>query len=157
MNTKQYSSKDFLSFQREINITEVLLTMKLWAMPCGATQDRQVMAKSSGKTWSTWRREWQTTSIFLLWEPHEQYEKAKSMTLKDEILRSVGAQYAAGDQWGNNTRKNEEEEPKQKQHPGADVTGNGSKVQYYKEQYCIETWNSGPWIKVNWKWSNKRL
>ena len=63
------------------------------------------------------------------------------MTLKDEILRSVAAQYAAGDQWGNNTRKNEEMEPKQKQHPGADVTGDGSKVQYCKEQYCIGTWN----------------
>ena len=63
------------------------------------------------------------------------------MTLKDELPRSVGAQYATGDQWRNNFRKNEEMEPKQKQHPVVDVTGDGSKVQCCKEQYCIETWN----------------
>ena len=63
------------------------------------------------------------------------------MTLKDELPRSVGAQYATGDQWRNNFRKNEEMEPKQKEHPVVDVTGDGSKVQCCKEQYCIETWN----------------
>ena len=49
-------------------------------------------------------------------------------TLKGELSRSVGAQYATGDQWRNNSRKNEEREPKQKQHPSVDVTGDGSKV-----------------------------
>ena len=53
----------------------------------------------------------------------------------------VGVQYATGDQWGNNSRKNEVMEPKQKQHPVVDVTGDRSKVQYCKEQYCIGTWN----------------
>ena len=72
---------------------------------------------------------------------HEQYEKAKDRALKDELPRSVGAQYATGDQWRNNSRKNEEMEPKQKQHPVVDVTGDGSKVQCCKEQYCIRTWN----------------
>ena len=48
--------------------------------------------------------------------------------LKEELPRSVGAQYATGDQWRNNSRKNEEMEPKQKQHPGVDVTSNGSKI-----------------------------
>ena len=62
-------------------------------------------------------------------------------TLKDELPRSVGAQYATGDQWGNNSRKNEETEPKQKQYPVVDVTGDRSKVQCCKEQYCIATWN----------------
>ena len=62
-------------------------------------------------------------------------------TLKDELSRSVGAQYATEDQWRNNFRKNEETEPKQKQHPVVDVTGDGSKVQCCKEQYCIGTWN----------------
>ena len=62
------------------------------------------------------------------------------MTLKDELPRSVGAQYATGDQWRNNSRKNEEMEPKQKQHPVVDVTGDGSKVQFDKEQYYIGTW-----------------
>ena len=52
----------------------------------------------------------------------------KDMTLKDELPRSVGAQYATGDQWRNNSRKNEEMEQKQKQHPGVDVTGDRSKV-----------------------------
>ena len=53
----------------------------------------------------------------------------KDMTLKDGLPRSVGAHYATGDQWRNNSRKNEEMEPKQKQHPVVDVTGNGSKDQ----------------------------
>ena len=65
----------------------------------------------------------------------------KDRILKDEFPRSVGAQYAMGDQWRNNSRKNEEMEPKQKQHPVLDVTGDGSKVQCCKEQYCIGTWN----------------
>ena len=65
----------------------------------------------------------------------------KDRTLKDEFPRSVGTPYATGDQWRNNFRKNEETEPKQKQNPVADVTGDGSKVRWYKEQYCIGTWN----------------
>jgi len=63
-------------------------------------------------------------------------KRQKDMTLKDELPRSVGAQYATGDQWRNNTRKNEEMELKQNQHPVVDVTGDGSKAWYYKEQYC---------------------
>ena len=63
------------------------------------------------------------------------------MTLKDALPRLVGAQYATGDQWRNNSRKNEEMEPQQKQHPVVDVTGDGSKVQCCIEQYCIGTWN----------------
>ena len=57
--------------------------------------------------------------------------------MKDELPRLVGAQYATGDQWRNNSRKNDETEPKQKQHPVVDLTGDGSKVQWYKEYYCI--------------------
>ena len=55
-------------------------------------------------------------------------KRQKDRTLKDELHRSVGAQYATGDQWRNNSRKNEEMEPKQKQHPVVDVTGHGIKV-----------------------------
>ena len=87
------------------------------------------------------RREWQATSVFLSSEPHAQYETQKDRTLKDELPRSVGAQYTTGDQWRNNSRKNEEAEPKQKQHPVVDVIGDGSMVKYCKEQYCIGTWN----------------
>ena len=72
---------------------------------------------------------------------HEQQEKAKDMTLKDELTRSVGTQYTTGEQWRNNSRKNEEMEPKQKQNAVVYVTGDGSKVQCCKEQYCIGTWN----------------
>ena len=64
-------------------------------------------------------------------------KRQKDRTLKDELPRSVGTQNATGDQWRNNSRKNEEMEPKQKQHPVVDVTG---EVQSCKEQYCIGTW-----------------
>ena len=60
-------------------------------------------------------------------------KRQKDRTPKDELPRSVGAQYATGDQWRNNSRKNEEIEPKQKQHPVVDVTGDRSKVECYKE------------------------
>ena len=67
-------------------------------------------------------------------------KRQKDRTLKDELLRSVGAQYASGDQWRNNSRKNEGTEPNQNQHPVVDVTDDGSKVQCCKEQYCTGTW-----------------
>ena len=62
--------------------------------------------------------------------------------LKEKLPRSVGAQYATGDQWRNNSRKNEGMETKQKQYPVVDVTGDKSKVRCCKEQYCIRTWNA---------------
>ena len=68
-------------------------------------------------------------------------KRQKDRTLRDELHRSVGAQYATGDQWRNNTRKNEVMDPKKNQHPVVGVTGNRSKVQCCKEQYCIGTWN----------------
>ena len=68
-------------------------------------------------------------------------KRQKDRTLRDELPRSVGAQYATGDQWRSNSRKNEEMEPKQKQRPLVDVTGDSSKVRCCKEQYCIGSWN----------------
>ena len=68
-------------------------------------------------------------------------KRQKDSILKDELPRLVGPQYTMGDQRRNNSRKNEETEPKQKQHPVVDVTGDGSKVQCWKEQYCIGTYN----------------
>ena len=70
-------------------------------------------------------------------------KRQKDRKLKEELPRSVGAQYATGDQWRNNSKKNEKTEPKQKQHPIVDVAGVSSKVQCCKEQYCIGTWNVG--------------
>ena len=61
--------------------------------------------------------------------------------LKEQLPRSVGAQYATGDQWRNNSRKNEGMETKQKQYSAVDVTGDGSKARCYKKQYCIGAWN----------------
>ena len=71
-------------------------------------------------------------------------KRQKDRTMKDELPRSVGTQYATGNEWRNNSRRMKRQEPKQKQHLVADVTGDGSKVQCCKEQYCIGTWNVGP-------------
>ena len=73
--------------------------------------------------------------------PMNSMKRQKDKTLKDELPRSVGAQYATGDQWKNNSRRNEVTDPKQKQHPAVDVTSDGSKVQSCKEQYCMGTRN----------------
>ena len=75
-------------------------------------------------------------------EPHEQCEMAIRCDTERGTPQVLGAQYATGDEWENNSRNNEELEPKQKQHPVVVVTGDGSKVQCCKEQYCIGTWNA---------------
>ena len=82
-------------------------------------------------------------------------KRQKDRTLKDELRRLVGAQYATGDQWRNNSRKNEETAPKQKQHPAVHVTGDGSKVRCCKEQYCIGTWNVRSMNQGKLEWSNR--
>ena len=98
------------------------------------------MVGSSDKTWSTREGNGKPFPYSCLENHMNSVKRQKDRTLKDDFPRSVGAQYATGDQWRNNSRKNEEMEPKQK-HPVIDVTGDGSKVQCYKEQYCIGTWN----------------
>ena len=118
--------------------------MKLWAMPCRATQDGRVMVESSDKMWSTGEGNGKPLHYSCLENPMNSMKRQKDRTQKDELPRSVGTQYATGDQWRNNSRKNEDMEPKQKQHPVVDVTGNGSKVRCCKEQYCIGTWNVRP-------------
>ena len=91
--------------------------------------------------WSTGERNGKPLQYSCLENPVNSMKRQKHRTLKEELTRSVGAQYATGDQWRNNSRKNEEMEPKQKQHPVVDVTGDGRKVRCCKEQYCIGTWN----------------
>ena len=115
--------------------------MKLGAIPCRATQDRRVMVESADKTWSTGEGNGKPLQYSYVENSMNSMKWQKDRTLKDELPRLVGAQYAIGDQWRNNSRKNEESEPKQKQHLLVDVTGDRSKVQCYKEQYCIGTWN----------------
>ena len=80
-------------------------------------------------------------SIPALKTPMNSMKRQKGRTLKDELPRLVGAQYATGDKCRNNSRKNEGMEPKQKQHPVVDGTGDRSKIWCCKEQYCIGTWN----------------
>ena len=110
-------------------------------MLCKATQDGRVMVESSDKTWSTEEGNGKPLQYSCLENPMNSMKRQKDGTLKDELPSSVGAQYVTGDQWKNNSRKDEEMEPKQKQHTDVDVTGDGSKARCCKEQYCIGTWN----------------
>ena len=110
-------------------------------MLCGATQDGQVMVERSERMWSTGEGNGKPLQYSCLENPMNSMKRQKDRILKDEIPSSVGAQYATGDQWRNNSRKNEGMEPRQKQYPVVDVTGDRSKVQQCKEQYCIGTWN----------------
>jgi len=110
-------------------------------MPCRATQDGQVMVESSDKTWSTGEGNGKSLQYSCPENPMNSMKRQKDRTLKDELPSLAGAQYATGDQRRNNSRKNEKTEPKQKQHPVVDVTGDGNKVRCCKEQFCIGTWN----------------
>ena len=92
-------------------------SMILWAMPCRATQDRRVMVESSDQMWSTGEGNGRSLQYSCLENPMNRMKKQKDRTLKDELPRLVDAQYATGEEWRNNSRKNEEMEPKQKQHP----------------------------------------
>ena len=78
-----------------------------------------------------WRMKWQTTSVFLPWKPHDSMKRQKDMTLKDKFRRLVGAQYGAGEEWRNNSRKNEETESKWKCSV-VDVTGDEIKSDVVK-------------------------
>ena len=91
------------------------------------------MVESSDKTWSTGERNGKPLQYSCLESPMYSMKRQKDRTLKDELPRLVGAQYATyWKQWRNNSRKNEEMEPKQKQHPVVDMTGDGSKVLCFK-------------------------
>ena len=83
--------------------------------------------------WSTGEGKGKPLQYSCLENPMNSMKRQKDRTLKDECPRSVGAQYATGEEWRNNSRKNEETEAKQKQHPVVEVTGNGSKAQCCKE------------------------
>ena len=97
-------------------------------MPCRATQDGRVMVKSSDQIWSTEEGNGKPLQYSCLENPMNSMRRQKDRTLKDELPRSVGPQYAIEAQCRNNSIKNEETEPEQKQHPVVDVTGDGSKV-----------------------------
>ena len=110
-------------------------------MPCGATQDRGVVVERFDRMWSTGEGNGKPLQYSCFENPMNSMKRQTDRILKEELPRSVGAQYTTADQWRNNFRKNEWMEPKQKQYPVVNVTGDRSKVQCCKEQYCIETWN----------------
>ena len=111
-------------------------------MLCRVTQDGRVLVERSDRMWSTGEGNGKPLQYHCLENPMNSMKRQKDRTLKDELPGLVGSQYATGDQWRNNSRKNEETEPKQKQHLVVDVTGDRSKVRCCKEQYCIGTWNA---------------
>ena len=90
--------------------------------------------------WSTGEGNGKPLQYSCLENPMNSMKRQNDRILKGELPRSVGTQYATGDQWRNNFRKNEGMEPKQKT-PAVDVTGERNKVRCCKEQYCIGTWN----------------
>ena len=122
-------------------ITALSDSIKLGGLPCRASQDRWVMMETSNKTWSTGEGNSKPLQYSCLENPMNNMKRQKDTTLKEEFTRLIGAQYATGEDWRNNTRKNEEMEPKWKQCTSVGVIGDGSKVRCYKEQYCIGTWH----------------
>ena len=108
---------------------------------CGAAQDRQVMVERSDRAWSTGEGNGKPLQYSCLENPMNSMKMQYDRTPKEELPRSLGAQYATGDQWRNNPRKNEGMEAKQKQYPVVDVTGDRSKIRCCTEEYCIGTWN----------------
>ena len=99
------------------------------------------MVESSDKTWSTGEGNGKPLQYSCLENPMNSMRRQKDTTLKDELPGYVGVQHATGEEWKNNSRKNKEIEPKRKQCPVVDVTGDRSKARCCKEQYCTGTWN----------------
>ena len=97
-------------------------------MPFGATQDVWVMVQTSDRMWSTGEGNGKSLQYSCLENPMSSMNRQNDRILKGVLPRSVGAHYATGDQWRENSRKNEGMEPKQKQYPAVDVTGDRSKV-----------------------------
>ena len=94
----------------------------------GATQDGRVKVERSDRMWSTGEGNGKPLQYSCLENPMNSMKRQNVRILKEELSRSVGAKYTAGDQWRNSSRKNEGMEPKQKQHPAVEVTGDRSKV-----------------------------
>ena len=115
-------------------------SMKISHVLCGQPR-REGMVESSDTMWSTGEGNGKPLQYSCLKNPMNSMKRQKDKTLKDELPRLVGAQYSTAYQWRNNYRKNEQTEPKQKQHTVVDMTGDRNKVQCCKEQYCIGTWN----------------
>ena len=128
---KPYSQKTSQS-----NHTRTTALSNSMKQPClWATQDGRVMVERFDRMWSTGEGNGKPLQYSCLENPMNSMKRQNDKILKEKLPRSVGAQYATGDQWRNNSRKNEGMEPKQKQYPAVNVTGNRSKVRCWKEQY----------------------
>ena len=110
-------------------------------MPCGANQNGWVMVERSDRMWSTGEENGKPLQFSCCENSMNSMKRQNDRILKEELPRSVGTQYATVDQWRNNSRKNEKMEPKQKQYPVVDMTGDRGKIWCCKEKYCIGTWN----------------
>ena len=136
---KPYSQKT--SQSNHTRMTALSNSMKL-SHASGVTQEGWVMVERSDRMWSTGEGNGKPLQYSCLENPINSMKRQNDRILKEELPRLVGAQDATGDQWRNNSRKNEGMEPKQKQYPAVDV--DRSKVQCCKEQYCIGTWSVRP-------------
>ena len=128
---KPYSQKS--SQSNHTRTTALSNSMKL-SHARGATQDGWVMVEKSDRMWSTGEGNGKPLQYSCLENPMNSMKRQNDTILKEVLSRSVGAQYATGGQWRNNSRKNEGMEPKQKQYPAVDVTGDRINVQCCTEQ-----------------------
>ena len=128
---KPYSQKT--SQSNHSRTTTLINSMKL-SHAHGATQDGQVIVEGSDRMWSTGEGNGKPLQYSCCENPMDSMKRPNDSILKEELPRSVGTQYATGDLWRNNSRKNEGMEPKQKQYPAVDVTGDRSKVQCCKSK-----------------------
>ena len=135
---KTYSQE--ISQSNHTRTTALSNSMKLSHAP-GATQDGQVIVERSDRMWSTGEGNGKPLQYSCLENTMNSMKRQNDRIAKEELPRSVGAQYATGDQWRSNSRKNEGMERKQKQYAAVDVTGDRIKVRCCKEQYCVGTWN----------------
>ena len=131
-------------------------SMKLWAMPCRATQDRGVMVESSDKTCSTGEGTSKPLQFSCLENVINSKKRQKDMRLKDEPPRLVGVQHPTGEEQRKTFRKNEQAEPNWKRCPAVHVSGGESEVRCWKNTTAQEPGTLGRWITVNWKWSKRR-
>ena len=125
-------------------------------MPCRVTQDGRVMVEKSDIMWSTGEGNGKPLQYSCFENPMNCMKTWKDRTLRDELPRSVGAQYATGDQWRNNFRKNEGMEPKKNNIQLWVRLVMEARSDAVKSNIAQEPGMSGPWIKANWKWSNRR-
>ena len=122
---KPYSQKTSQSYHTRT--TALSNSMKL-SHARRATQDERVMVERSDRMWSTGEGNGKPLQYSCLENPMNSMKRQNDRIPKEELPRSVGAQYATGDQWKNNSRKKAVMEPKQKQYPAVDMTGDRSKI-----------------------------